>query len=83
MENPRSIQIDRTVVNEICLTLATWDSGYGPSPEIGFRYSDGGFHLIQWSGVSSKKAWDIVKRLTAKGYSPSRIMKVLDRIGRK
>lgn len=80
-EYPISKLIDCAIVNRICLTLATWDTGFGPSYEIGFRYGDGDFQLIQWSGISPSKAWDIVKRLTAKGHSPERIMRVLDKIG--
>jgi hypothetical protein len=77
-----SAKIDEARISDIYLTLATWQphQEYPKSYEIGFR-SRYGFVLIQFR-MPSRKAWDIVKRLTAKGRFPDKIQKVLDRLER-
>lgn len=79
MSEPKSTHLDSFRHGSVFLTLATWDSGYGPSPEIGYR--DGmKFELIQWSGIRTQKAWDIAKRLVIKGRPANKIQTILDRL---
>lgn len=78
---PKSVQLDRATIGETFLTLATWDTGYGPSPEIGVR-QNGGFTLVQWRRMPHAKAWEIAKRMAAKGRDARDIQRVLDRLTR-
>lgn len=84
MDHKMSEKIDEAYIRGIYLTLATWQPNpeFSKSYEIGWRRGDE-FHLIQWDGVSSRVAWDVTKRLAAKGRYPSDIRKVLDRIGNR
>lgn len=61
IRNP-SEKIDEAFIAGVYLTLAKWHpfEEYPPSYEIGWRHR-GGFELIQWSGLSKEKAWDITK----------------------
>lgn len=81
-EYKMSEQLDKEFINGVHLTLVSWrpNPEYPASYEIGWRHR-GGFELIQFS-MPSRKAWDIVKRLTAKGRLASQIRKVLERLER-
>lgn len=78
-EYPRSVNVGRSESKEYWITAASWDTGYGPSFEIGIRRKDDrDFTLIQagWDEETVKMAMNAVAILLDHGISPSAIREV-------
>lgn len=82
-EENKTHRLDLFEHNGVRLTLVNYQTGYGFSPEIGYRQGES-FNLIQWSTVCipRAKAWDIAKRMVTKGKTARQIIKLFKRLER-
>ena len=82
-EESKTHQLDSFELNGVRLTLVNYQTGYGFSPEIGYRRGED-FNLIQWStlSISKNKAWDIAKRMVIKNKTAKQIIKLFERLER-
>jgi hypothetical protein len=73
-EMPQSKKINEYAAKDFWITAASWDTGYGPSYEIGIRRKDNGaFELLQsskYSHLSVQECAEAIRVLLDEGFSP-------------
>lgn len=78
-DGPKSTNLGCAEADNYWLTAASWDTGYGPSYEIGIRRkSDGVFWLVQaaWGPMTVHKAMNAIKMMLNDGYTPAACQEV-------
>ena len=80
MDGPKHWNIELEQIGPYYLTLAAWqpDSQFPPTYEIGVRIGKD-FTLIQFS-MPSLKAWNIAKKVIAKGGSLNTLQRIMERL---
>jgi hypothetical protein len=80
-EFPKSINLGMYEAKDFYVTAASWDTGYGPSYELGIRRKSAGegFTLIQggWNERTIGKVLKAVGQLLDCGHGPTDIQDIL------
>lgn len=78
-DGPKSVQVGRDEADAFWLTAASWDTGYGPSYEIGIRdKGSGDFWLVQadWDERTVLLAMRAIRLMLNDGMSVQGVLEV-------